>query len=180
MGKSEILKLRGIKTVLWIAVFFSAEALIYHIRWFVPFLQHKTGFADPAEQIQFVRFMVQICNNIIFLFVGYILIRLFSKYQQTGFFDSSSLKVFDVVIVSCIGLAILGAFQIVSDNFSEVHLNQWTSVESIANLVLRSFERLIIFKEPQTMYFLLAIFLWTVKQFARKALFIKNENEAFV
>jgi hypothetical protein len=62
----------------------------------------------------------------------------------------------------------------------KVRLQQWTSPVSIANLALRSFTRLLILKEPQTMYFLLAIILWSVKQFVAKALIIKHENESFV
>ena len=91
-----------------------------------------------------------------------------------------SLKVFNVVIASCIGLALLGAIQTVVNNFYEVHFTQWTSLVSVTNLAFRSFTRLLVLREPQTMYFLLAIILWAVRQFVSKALVIKNENEAFV
>jgi len=180
MSKSKILNLTLIKIVLWGAIYFSALALVYHIRWFIPFLLNNAANVVPSDQMPFLWFIVQIIKNIIFIVVGLFLVKLFKKYQQTGFFDKESLKVFNVVIISCIGLGLLGAIQTFSNNFYEVHFNDWTSLEAIANLMLRSFTRLLIFKEPQTLYVLLAIILWSVKQFVAKALIIKNENEAFV
>jgi hypothetical protein len=180
MNKSKISNPILIKSVLWGAIFFSTLALVYHIRWFIPFLKDDTNGVVPNNQMPFIWFVVQICNNIIFLFVGFLLYKLFRKYQQTGYFDNESLKAFDGVIISCIGLALLGAVQIISNNFYEVHFNQWTSGVSVSNLLFRSFTKLLIFQEPQTMYFLLAIILWAVKQFVKNALIIKNENEAFV
>ena len=180
MSKSKISNLILIKSVLWGAIFFSALALVYHIRWFIPFLQDNTNGVVPNQQMPFIWFVVQICNNIIFLFVAVLLFKLFRKYQQTGFFDRESLKTFDGVIISCIGLALLSAVQIVSNNFYEVHFNQWTSVVSVSNLLFRSFTKLLIFQEPQTMYLLLATILWTVKQFVNKAIFVKIENEKFI
>jgi hypothetical protein len=112
--------------------------------------------------------------------VGGLLIRLINKYNRTGFFDEESLKVLNGVILSCIGLALLGAIQTVVNNFYEVHFDQWTSLESFANRLFRAFTRLLILREPQTMYFLLAIILWAVKQFVSRALVIKSENEAIV
>jgi hypothetical protein len=106
--------------------------------------------------------------------------KLFKKYQQTGFFDTESLRVFDIVILSCIVLALFGSVLTVYNNYNEVHLEQWTTFTAVVNLISRSFTRLLVFKEPQTMYFLLAVILWAVKQFVSKALFIKKENEAFV
>ncbi len=180
MSKIKSSNLILIKVVLWGVLFFSTEALVYYVRWFVPFLRDKMAYVVPVGKIPFLWFVVQICDNIIFVLVGLLLLKLFRKYQKTGFFDKGSLKVFDGVILSCIALALLGAVQTIANNFYEVHFNQWTSFESIANLLLRSFTRLIILREPQTMYFLLAIILWAVKQFVTKALLIKNENEAFV
>jgi hypothetical protein len=125
-------------------------------------------------------FVIKIFENIIFLMVGGLLIRLINKYNRTGFFDEESLKVLNGVILSCIGLALLGAIQTVVNNFYEVHFDQWTSLESFANRLFRAFTRLLILREPQTMYFLLAIILWAVKKFVSRALVIKSENEAIV
>lgn len=180
MSRTKISSFIFIKAVLSGVIFFSALALVYHIRWFIPFLQNKTNFVIPNEQVSIIWYVVQICSNLIFLFVSFLLIKLFKKYQQTGFFDEESLRVFDAVIMFCIVLALLGSVLTVYNNFYEIHFNQWTSFESVSNLIFRSFTRLLIFKEPQTMYFLLAIILWAVKQFVLKALFIKKENEAFV
>jgi len=180
MCNLKISKFILIKSVLWGTIFFSSLALMYHIRWFIPFLQNNTNGVVPDQQMPLTWFVVQICNNIIFLFVTIILFKLFTKYQQTGFFDSESLKAFDSVIISCILLALLSAVQAVSNNFYEVHFNQWTSVVSVSNLLFRSFTKLLIFQEPQTMYFLLAIILWAVKQFVSNAMIVKNENEAFI
>ena len=180
MSKSKILNLTLIKIVLWGAIYLSALALVYYIRWFIPFLLNNAANVVPSDQMPFLWFIVQIIKNIIFIVVGLFSVKLFKRYQQTGFFDMESLKIFNVVIISCIGLGLLGAIQTFSNNFYEVHFNDWTSLEAIANLMLRSFTRLLIFKEPQTLYVLLAIILWSVKQFVSKALIIKNENEAFV
>ena len=180
MSKSKILNLTLIKIVLWGAIYLSALALVYYIRWFIPFLLNNAANVVQSDQMPFLWFIVQIIKNIIFIVVGLFSVKLFKRYQQTGFFDMESLKIFNVVIISCIGLGLLGAIQTFSNNFYEVHFNDWTSLEAIANLMLRSFTRLLIFKEPQTLYVLLAIILWSVKQFVSKALIIKNENEAFV
>lgn len=169
-----------IKSVLCVILFFSSVALVYHFRWFIPFLQSETSFIVPNGQNPSVWFVVQIFNNVIFLYIGFSLLRLLNKYQQTGFFDHLSLKIIDRIIVSCLVLASVGGIQTVVNNFSEVHFSQWTSFESVSNLLLRSFMSLLIFKEPQTVFLLLAILLWAIKQFVIKALFIKTENEAFV
>ena|SRR5688500_15357427 len=180
MSRTKTSRLIFIKAILWGAIFFSALALVYHIRWFIPFLQSKTNFVIPNEQVSIVWYVVQIGSNIIFLLISYLLMKLFKKYQQTGFFDTESLRVFDIVILSCIVLALFGSVLTVYNNYNEVHLEQWTTFTGVVNLISRSFTRLLVFKEPQTMYFLLAVILWAVKQFVSKALFIKKENEAFV
>lgn len=180
MPKVTFSKLFLIKLVLWGAIFFSAQALIYHIRWFIPFLNHQITPMLFVGKIPTLWFVVQICSNSIFLIVGLLLLNLFRKYQRTGFFDKQTLQIFNAIIYSCLGLALLGIIQTIANNLYEVHLQQWTSPVSIANLALRSFTRLLIFKEPQTMYLLLAIILWSVKQFVTKALIIKQENESFV
>jgi hypothetical protein len=180
MSKVKISNLTLIKIVLWGAIYFSTLAFVYHIRWFIPFLLNNTANRVPTDQMPLLWFIVQISKNIIFITVGLFLVKLFRKYQRTGFFDKESLKVFNVVIISCVGLGLLGAIQTISNNFYEVHFNDWTSIEAIANLMFRSFTELLIFKEPQTLYILLAIILLAVKQFVSKALIIKNENEAFV
>lgn len=180
MIKSKISSLSLINLVLWGANVFSALALVYHIRWFIPFLQNNVNGVIPGKQMPFIWFIVQIGNNLIFLYVGFLLIKLFRKFEQTGFFDNESLRVFDGVINSSLGLALLGTVQLLATNLNELHFSEWTSLAGISNLLFRSFTRLLIFQEPQTMYFLLAIILWAVKQFVIKALIIKNENEAFV
>jgi hypothetical protein len=169
-----------IRLALWAAIFFSAEALIYYLRWFVPYLHHRTAGVVPPGNIPLLWFIIKIVDNSIFLTVGGLLIRLINKYYRTGFFDEESLKVLNGVILSCIGLALLGAVQTVANNFYEVHVDQWTSPQGFANRIYRVFTRLLIFREPETMYFLLAIILWAVRQFVSKALVIKSENEAIV
>jgi len=164
-----------------LTVYFSGLALIYHTRWFIAFLlNNNIHYAVAVDEVPFVWFIIQICSNLIFLYVSYLLIRLLKKYRKTGFFDEESLKVFNDVILSCLGLAILGATKIVINNFSEVHINEWTSLAGIINLSFRSFTRLLVFNGPQTMYLLLAIILWSVKQFVMSALDVKKENESFV
>jgi len=178
--KNESAKLFLIKIILWGTMVFSTITLIFHIRWFIALLITQQKNVVPPGQEPFVWFIVQICNNFIFLVVGYLLLRLFSRYKRTGFFDLGSLSVFNGVILSCIALAVLGAAQIMANDFNEVHIDEWTSILSIFNLSFRTFTKLLLIKSPQTMYFLVAIILWVVKQFTVKALQLKNENEAFI
>ena len=180
MDKTNLSKLNLVKALLWTTITFSFMALIYHICWFISFLFNDSIYVVPANQTPSVWFITQIISNVIFLHVGYLLVRLFKRYTLTGFFDETSLKVFDGVIISCLGLASLGALQILINNFSEIHISDWNSVESAMNLLFRSFTKLLVFQSPQTMYFLLAIILWSVKQFVTRALFIKKENESFI
>ena len=181
MYKVTLSKLMLIKVVLWVTIYFSTLAFVYHIRWFIPFLLNNDNHAVvPDHEIPLVWFMVQICSNLIFLYVSWLLIRLFKKYQQTGYFDTASLKVFNGVIFSCLGLALLGAVKIILNNFGEIHISEWRSTVSIVNLFFRSLTRLVIFNSPQTFYLLLAIILWAVKQFVITALAVKQENESFI
>jgi len=174
-------KISLIKLVLWATIYFSGLALVYHTRWFIPFLLNNSNHAVvPGNEIPFVWFTTQICSNLIFLLVSGLLIRLFREYQRTGYFNKGSLKVFNGIILSCLGLATLGAAKTIVNNFSELHFSEWTSLVSIANLVLRSFTRLLIINSPQTIYLLLAAILWAVKQFVTRALEVKQENESFI
>lgn len=168
-----------IKGILWGAIFFSATALIYHIRWFVPFLTNQTSYVVPAGQSPLVWFLVQICNNLIFLFVGYLLIKLFNKYQQTGFFDKECIVVLDSITIACFVLAILGVIKLGFSNYNDIQVTHLSAV-SVINSCLRFFTNILVFKEPQTMYLLLATILWTVKHFINNAIFVKAENEKFI
>lgn len=181
MYKIRLSKLLLIKTVLWVTVYFSSLALIYHTRWFIPFLLNPENHSVvPMGEVPSVWFIVQICSNLIFLYVSWLLLRLFRKYEQTGYFDTDSLTVLKGIIWSCLGLAILGAIKITINNFSEVHIAQWTSAVSILNLFSRTFTRLLILNSPQTIYLLLAAALWAIKQFVASALEVKLENEKFI
>jgi hypothetical protein len=177
---NESSKLFLIKIILWGTMGFSTLAMVFHTRWFVAFLINRSTNVVPAGQEPFAWFIVQICNNIIFLVVGYLLIRLFNRYKKVGFFDRESINVFNGVILSCLAMAILGAVQITINDFNELHIDHWTSLISISNLSFRTFTQLLLIKSPQTMYFLVAVILWVVKQFTVKALQVKNENEAFI
>ena len=179
MGKTNFPKPSFIKFILWGAIFFSATALIYHIRWFVPFLTTKISYVVPNGQSPLIWFLVQICNNLIFLFVGYLLIKLFSKFQQTGFFDKECIVVLDRITISCIGLAILGVIKLGFSNYNDIQVSEINPVSGL-NSFIRFLTNILVFKEPQTMYLLLATILWTVKQFVNKAIFVKIENEKFI
>jgi hypothetical protein len=172
------------RTLIWVVlgavIFFSGLALLYNVRWYVPYLNDGIHYIVPAGNIPGLWFVVQIVDNLIYLFVGYLLARLFSKFQRTGYFDQKSLKSFDGIILSCVLLAIIGAIQTVLNNFGEVHLDEWNSLAAVANLLFRSFTHLIVFREPQTMFLLLAVILWVVKQFVNRALFVKIDNEAII
>jgi hypothetical protein len=179
MGKTNFPIPIFIKFILWGAIFFSATALTYHIRWFVPFLTTKISYVVPNGQSPLIWFLVQICNNLIFLFVEFLLIKLFSKFQQTGFFDKECIVVLDRITISCIGLAILGVIKLGFSNYNDIQVSEINPVSGL-NLFVRFLTNILVFKEPQTMYLLLATILWTVKQFVNKAIFVKIENEKFI
>lgn len=180
MVKSKSTKLRLIKTILWITIGFSSLALLYHFRWLVAYLIDNSNHYFTSEQSPFLDKLIQISTNIIFIYVSYLLIRLYKKYEKIGFFDKTSLDVFNGVIYSCICLAIIGATKIVSNSFYELNFSEWQSTKSSLNIIFRVFSKLLIFESPQTMYLLIAIILWAVKQFVVKALSIKEENESFI
>lgn len=180
MNKTIFQKQIFIKLILVGAIFFSTTALVYHIRWFIPFLTDKISYVVPNGQSPLIWFPVQICNNLIFLFVGYLLINLFSKFQKTGFFDNQCMLVLDRIIISCIGLAILGMIKTGFSNYNDMQLSEVVSVVSGLNLFMRFFTNILAFKEPQTMYLLLATILWIIKQFVYNAIFVKAENEKFI
>jgi hypothetical protein len=179
MGKAKY-STPTINLVLWTTTFFSAEALVYYVRWFIPFLADRHSYLVPPDKVPFLWFLVKIGSNIIFLSVSILLLKLFKRYRKTGFLDKDSLRIFDWVTLSCLSLAFLGFVQTICDNFYEVHTEQWTSVWGVSNLLLRSFTRLLVFREPQTMYVLLAAIVWVIRQFVGKALLVKKENELFV
>ncbi|MFN8290602.1 MAG: hypothetical protein U0U70_10120 [Chitinophagaceae bacterium] len=179
MGKTIFPKSILIKSALWGAIFLTAIALIYHIRWFTSFIIDKTSFVVPAGQEPMIWFLVQICNNLVFLYAGYLLLQLFNKYQQTGFFDGKCIVVLDRTIYSCIALAVLGIVKLGFSSYNDTHINE-VNAESLLNYSVRFLTNILFFKEPQTMYLLLVIILWTVKQFVSKAISVKSENEKFI
>ena len=179
MGNRHFLKTIIIKSISWGVILFSATALIYHIRWFVPYLTNKIAYVVPNGQSPLIWFLVQICNNLIFLFVGYLLIKLLDKFNQTGFFDKQCIIALDSIIFSCIGLAILGVIKLSFSNYNDIKATEINGVSGF-NLIIRFLTNILVFKEPQTMFLLLATILWIIKQFVVKAIFVKTENEKFI
>lgn len=166
--------------VLWCIVFFSFVALVFHVRWFIPYLTQNASYTVPTGQTPAMWFLVQITSNVLFLYVSYLLIRLIKNYQRTKFLSVASFKVLNAMIASCLLLALMGAGQFIANHFSEMKLERWVSADAILNSLLRVSVKFLFIENPQTMYFLLAIILWVLKQFVIKALEIKNENESFI
>ena len=164
----------------WGTVLFSAEAIIYYIRWFFPSLAGHHSFVAPPVKVPQLWFIVKIASNSIFLWVGLLLLRLYRKYCKRGYFEKESLRILDRVIFACLSLALLGFIQTVCENSDEFHTEQWASLWSISNRLLRFFTRQLVLREPQTMYLLLAAILWSVRQFVVRALSVKKENELFI
>jgi len=117
MSKTKPLSLTSFKVVLWGTIFFSCLAMVYHIRWFIPFLKSNTNVVISNEQVSVVWYVIQMSSNIIFILVSLLLLRLFKKYQKTGYFDMESLRVFDIVILSCVILALFGSALSVYNNY---------------------------------------------------------------
>lgn len=169
-----------IALVAWGTILFSAQAVIYYVRWFVPLLAGHRSFVAPPVKIPQLWFIGKIASNAIFLWVGILLLMLYRKYRRSGYFEKDSLRVLDRVILACVSLAFLGFVQTICENSNELQIEQWTSLWSISNLLFRFFTRLLVLKEPQTMYLLLAAILWGVRQFVVQALSVKKENELFI
>jgi hypothetical protein len=180
MDKTKFSKIPLIKAILWGIILVSFLALIYHIRWLFPFLTDSFAHRVPTGQSPLVWFCVQILSNILFVFVGFLLIRLFNRYQINGFFDRQSLKVFDAVIISCVILAFLGLVKLAFSEFLPLPLSHYKSFWGAINLFTFLIIDTITFREPQSMYLLMSSILWVVKQFVIKAISIKSENEAFI
>ena len=162
------------------AVFLSSVALVYHTRWFITCLIDHASYTVPKDQIPFIWFFVQITSSIIFIYVGLLLVRLIRNYRKTNFFGIESFNIFNTLIFSCLLLAFMGTGQFIATHFYEVKIEEWTSMEAIFNRLLRFVVKFLFIENPQTMYFLLAMVLWIIKQFVAKALELKKENESFI
>lgn len=169
-----------IQLVLWSAILFSALAFCYHLRWFISYLVDGIHFVGAANQFPSIWFVVQLTNNIIFLYSAYLIYKLIRNYGHKGFLDHTCMQTFNILIIACLWLAGSGSVLTLSNHLNEFHLDAWTSLYAIANLLFRSTTNLLIFDSPQTMYLLLALILWCVKQFVANALLIKKENESFI
>lgn len=180
MGTPKISQLNLIKLTLWAVILLSSSAIIYHTRWMIPYILNSVDYRVPNGESPLIWFITQIGSNLIFLYVGYLLIRLFKNYQRQGYFEKDSLKVFDHVMLSCLGLALLTIIRLTFSNFYLLSLDEYISIKGILNLSVLLIIDTITFKEPQTMYILLALVMWVVKQFVTKALSLKRENEAFI
>ena len=107
-------------SIVWVAIFLSATALIYHVRWFIPFLANKTAYVVPAGQEPFTWFLIQIGNNLVFLFAGYLLVQLFNRFRKTGFFDEKCVGVFKRIIACCLLLALMGVIKLASGSYNSI------------------------------------------------------------
>jgi hypothetical protein len=148
------------KLILWGAICFSTIALMYNIRWFIPFLINNIAYVVPNGQSPLI-------------------IKLLRRYQQVGFFEKECIVVFQKIIMCCVVLAILGILKLGFSNYNDVQIGQLNMVSGF-NSFIRFFINILVFKEPQTMYLLIATMLWVVKQFVTKAIFVKAENEKFI
>ena len=175
----KISKMVILKFVLWVIMFFSGLSLVYLSHWFYKFnidpVKYKpmnTGGILPN-----IWFPTQIMSYMVFLFVGYSLFRLFSKYKSTGYFGYENLKLFDYLIFACLLLAVLGAGQLAITNYYQMYDHFASPI-----IYLNAFARFCfkLFDAPETLFLLLAMVLWAVKQFVGKALEIKSENEKFI
>jgi hypothetical protein len=161
-------------------VLLSLQAIVYYIRWFIPFLSSHHSYIAPPDKIATVWFIVKIISNAIFFAAGVFLFRLFWRFRALGYFSRDSLRVLDFFIGCCITLALLGLFETICDNFSELHSGEWSSAWDIMNRVYRFGTHELVLREPQTMFILIAAVLWAIRQFVAVALTVKKENESFI
>jgi hypothetical protein len=164
----------------WGTVLFASEAIIYYTRWLVPLLSGHPSHVAPPLKFPQLWFIGKIASNAVFLWVAILLLRLYKNYRKLGYFEKDSIRLLDKVILACLFLAAIGMVQTGCEYAAELRTDQWTSLWAIANRVYRSFNRLFVLKEPQTMYLLLAAILWGIRQFVIQALNVKKENELFI
>ncbi|OOG77502.1 DUF2975 domain-containing protein [Algoriphagus sp. A40] len=180
MGLTKPSKIILLKCAILGTMLFSSLAVVYHVRWLIAFLLSSAQNHVPSGQQPLIWFCVQILSNATFLAVGYFMLSLFDRYKQRNYFDDYSLKVLNGVIHSCFFLAILGVIKLASSEFYPLPLDEYKSIWGTLNLMTFLLIDVVTFKEPQTMYLLIAIILWAVKQFSIKAIAIKSENEAII
>lgn len=180
MQNIKLSKLDLIKIISWSIILFSISAIIYHVRWLVPYLQDSIYHKVPSGQSPLVWFLAQIGSNIIFLYVGFALLRLNFNFHNRNMHTKNGLRIFDQVIVSCLGLVLLSVIRIASSDFYTLSLDQYVGIEGIFNLVTMLIIDTLTFKESQSMYIIIVPVMWIIKQFALKAISYKQENEAFI
>ncbi|MCR9253664.1 MAG: hypothetical protein NXI20_24825 [bacterium] len=180
MHNKHLTKNNLIRLTLWLIIVLSGSAIIYHTRWLIPYLVNSMDNRVPTGQSPAFWFISQIGANIIFLYIGFLLLRTFSNYQKKGYFDKSSLRIFDQLMYSSLGLALLTIMRVAFSDFYLLSITDYFSIEGIVNFLAVLIIDTITFKEPQTVYILLAIIMWVMKQFMIKALSFKQENEAFI
>lgn len=161
------------------AVLCSSTALLYHVRWFIPYLSQHVSYVVPNGEEPMIWFSIQIISNLIFIWVGSLLLALFRKYQKTGFFDTTCLATLDRIQISFLLLAVLGIIKLGFSTSNDMQMSELNFV-SFLPMSARFILHIVAFKEPCTIYILAAITIWAVKQLLVRSLLLKVENEAFI
>lgn len=164
----------------WICIYFSLVSLVYHIRWYIPWLQNGYQFLTPFGQNPNIWFLSQIFTNL-FLLLGSIFLTYFIRsFREVKYLSYKSSFFISGIILCSIGLGCIGILKTILNNTESIHFEDWKNLESVFNLLLKSATELIFIKEPQTMYFMVGITLWIIKTFVSKALTYKEDSESVI
>lgn len=180
MKRSLFSSARMIQLFVWALCYLSLVSLVYHIRWYVPFLQRGAQFLVPSDQNPAIWFPAQILMNATYLFASVCLALFIRSYQRLGYLNLSSCRLIHGIIFSCLLLGMVGVVKTVVNNFEMIHWQDWAGVEAVLNLMLKSVVDLFFLKEPQTMYVLVGIALWVISQYVTRAVGYKEDSEAVI
>ncbi len=166
--------------VCWVCLYFSIVSLVYHIRWYVPWLENGFEFLVPAGQKPGVWFLSQILTNVLLVSATVFLTLFVRSFRKTEYFNTKSGRYISGIIWCCIGLGAIGLLKTVMNNPELIHWEDWNSPAAILNLLMKSVTELVFLREPQTMYFLLGMALWIIRLFITKAVGFKEDSEAVI
>ena len=178
----------------------STVVLFYHTASFAGYLADSNTELLNVGASATAWFIVQIFTKLLFILVGYLTIKLVEQYENIGFFEAQSLVYFNYIALACICMAVLQASSFATDIYlglqvqviPENQLFQEPEPTMLEESVLafRSsifmmaaihfVTKLFIGENPQTMYFMMALVVFTIKHFVKKALLIQADNQSII
>ena len=190
--------MKKIKYCMYALMLVSTIVLFSHTASFAMYLAGSNTELLAIGASPMAWFIVQIFTKLLFILVGYLTIKLVEQYENIGFFEAQSLVYFNYIALACIGMAVLQASSFATDIYlglqvqviPESQLFQDPTMLEESVLAFRSsifmmaaihfVTKLFIGENPQTMYFMMALVVFTIKHFVKKALLIQADNQSII